>query len=222
MNPRDDRERLLARLRAAVAESRFPAAPSPGTEPPEIPGIPSAGELAERFRERFAAHGGVFFAGPSLEAISAALAEELKASGVSVLSVPEDDPHARRAAETLAPFGPFAIEPSGEPAGSGAPVCAGVQTAEFAVAETGSVVQTDRGGRTLLPGLLPEVHVALIPPEALVDRIEECLAALAHDPPRTISFLSGPSRTADIELTLTVGVHGPGKMVAVLLPPTTP
>lgn len=221
MNPPDARERLLARLRAAAGESRLPAAPRASAESPASPGL-SPGELAERFRERFVSNGGVFLAGPSLEAVSASLAEELKASGVSVLAVPEDDPHARRAAETLAPFGPFVLAPDGELAGSQPPVGAGVQTAEFAVAETGSVVQTDRGGRTLLPGLLPEVHVALILPETLVGRMEDCLAAIAQDPPRTISFLSGPSRTADIELTLTVGVHGPEKMVAVLLPPTTP
>jgi len=48
-------------------------------------------------------------------------------------------------------------------------------------------------------------------------RMEEALAAWAADPPRNVSFLSGPSRTGDIEQTLTVGAHGPRKAIALLV-----
>jgi len=51
----------------------------------------------------------------------------------------------------------------------------------------------------------------------VVARMEEALAVLAADPPRNVSFLSGPSRTGDIEQTLTIGAHGPRKAIALLL-----
>jgi L-lactate dehydrogenase complex protein LldG len=137
---------------------------------------------------------------------------------VTALFFPGDDTGARTAAEALAPFGPFTLVSSAEARVPSPPQTAGLQTAEFAVAETGSIVQTSRGGKTLLPGLLADVHVALLAPGVFIERLEECLAAFAEDPPRNISFLTGPSRSADIEQTLTIGAHGPRKMIAVLLP----
>ena len=80
-----------------------------------------------------------------------------------------------------------------------------------------TLVQTSREGRSQLPGLVSDVHVALLAPDRFVDAMEDWLETLSTDPPRNISLITGPSRTADIELTLTVGVHGPRKVIAVLL-----
>ena len=77
--------------------------------------------------------------------------------------------------------------------------------------------QTSRGGKTLVPGLLAEVHVAVVPREALLPAMEDCLPALAEEIPRNISFITGPGKTADIEQTMTVGAHGPRKVIVVLL-----
>jgi len=55
-----------------------------------------------------------------------------------------------------------------------------------------------------------------------VDRLDDCLAPLLDDPPRNISFITGPSRTGDIEQTLTIGAHGPKKVIAVLLTSPSP
>ncbi|HQU14059.1 MAG TPA: LUD domain-containing protein, partial [Thermodesulfobacteriota bacterium] len=88
---------------------------------------------------------------------------------------------------------------------------------EAAIAETGTIVETSAGGKTLLPGLIADVHVSIVPAASVVVRMEEALAAFTAYPPRNISFLSGPSKTADIEQTLTVGAHGPKKAIALLL-----
>jgi L-lactate dehydrogenase complex protein LldG len=101
--------------------------------------------------------------------------------------------------------------------GGSTAVTAGFRTAEAGIAETGTIVETSAGGRTLLPGLIADVHVSIVPSSCVVARMEDALSALAADPPRNISFLSGPSKTADIEQTLTVGAHGPRKAIALLL-----
>lgn len=215
MEPVKGKDDLLRRVRTALHERGH-------TEPAgrSIPVHAAAGSPAERidlFRSRFEALGGLFVSGTSAESLARPLREALREEGVTALLVPEGDPAARSLAETLAPLGPYRIAAPDEIRRAAPPPCAGVQTAEYAIAETGTLVQTSAGGKTLLPGLVTDVHVALLSPAAFVDRMEECLSALAHNPPRNISFITGPSRTADIELTLTIGVHGPGKVIAVLL-----
>ncbi|MGE5188633.1 MAG: LutC/YkgG family protein [Gemmatimonadota bacterium] len=209
------RDELLQRVRTALHGRRCSDAGS-GAIPVQA-GAGSPAERVDLFRGRFEALGGTFVAGASAEAAARAVGEALRDEGVTALLVPDGDPAARALAEALAPLGPFRFAAPGEIRQAVPPVCAGIQTAEYAVAETGTLVQTSGGGRTLLPGLVTDVHVSLVAPDAFVDRMEECLAALANNPPRNISFITGPSRTADIELTLTIGVHGPGKVIAVLL-----
>jgi len=171
------------------------------------------------FRSRLEDAGGLFLQGPSLDPLLPALAEILRAEGVTALFAPRGDEAASALAEGAAPFGPFALAGPQEIREAGFAAWAGIRSAEFAVAETGSIVETSREGRTLLAGLLPPVHVAVLSPACFVERMDECLAALAPEMPRNISFITGPSRTADIEQTLTVGAHGPRRVVAVLVSP---
>lgn len=87
----------------------------------------------------------------------------------------------------------------------------GVTGADAALADTGSVGLVHGKGRARLVSLLPPVHVALVS----VERLHATLGALFAAEPdmlRTaanVVFVTGPSRTADIEMTLTRGVHGP-------------
>lgn len=170
------------------------------------------------FRKHFEAQGGDFFAGPSIEQIIPSIGEALRVAGVTALFSASGDIGARLVAETLVPFGPFTLISPEDVRGQSPPVSAGLQTAEFAIAETGTIVQTGRGGKTLLPGLLSDVHVALLSDSMFVDRMDDCIAAISGDVPRNISFITGPSCTGDIEQTLTAGVHGPKKVIAVVLP----
>lgn len=206
---------LLRRVRTALRGRR--CADRAGVSIPVHAGAASAAERIDLFRTRFEALGGTFVAAQSPESAARPLWEALRTEGITALLVPDDDPAARSMAAALAPLGPYGIAAPGEILQAAPPPCAGIQAAEYAIAETGTLVQTSAGARTLLPGLVTDVHVALLSPASFVDRMEECLAAFAHNPPRNISFITGPSRTADIELTLTIGVHGPRKIVAVLL-----
>lgn len=88
------------------------------------------------------------------------------------------------------------------------------------IAETGTLMLLS--GPDTLPtvSLLPETHIALLPVARIVAHMEDAwnlLRAEHETMPRAINFVSGPSRTADIEQTVTLGAHGPYRVHIVLL-----
>ena len=102
--------------------------------------------------------------------------------------------------------------------------CMGITGADYAVAETGSVVIVPRRGLSRLVSLVPPVHVAVVTPQDVVGTLDDLflLRRLAYyngtgDMGSYLNFITGPSRTADIEQTLVVGVHGPREVHLVLL-----
>jgi L-lactate dehydrogenase complex protein LldG len=88
----------------------------------------------------------------------------------------------------------------------------GISTVQAAIAETGTLVlQSDREKHRLV-SLLPPVHIAIVEAEQIFETLGEALSFLRQDGQKlspAITFITGPSRTADIELTLAIGVHGP-------------
>jgi L-lactate dehydrogenase complex protein LldG len=96
----------------------------------------------------------------------------------------------------------------------------GLTSAQFGIAETGTLVLCSGDERHRLASLLPARHICLLPRSRLCGTLAEVLAKVHRDgapSSRTITFVTGPSRTADIELTLVVGVHGPKFLHVVLL-----
>jgi L-lactate dehydrogenase complex protein LldG len=85
-----------------------------------------------------------------------------------------------------------------------------------AVAETGTIVCVSAGGRAVQAGLLPAHHVAIVRRERIFGTLDDLFAAFAVDPPTNLTLITGPSRTADIELTLAIGVHGPERLDIIL------
>ncbi|HQY47241.1 MAG TPA: LUD domain-containing protein, partial [Usitatibacteraceae bacterium] len=72
-----------------------------------------------------------------------------------------------------------------------------------------------------LNALLPETHVCVVRASRILDTMEDAFALLraeAGEPPRATFFVSGPSRTADIEQTIVIGAHGPYRVHAVIVP----
>ena len=100
----------------------------------------------------------------------------------------------------------------------------GVTGADYAIAETGSVVVLPGRGLSRLVSLLPPIHVAVVRPQDVVEDLDDVfiLRRLAYyreggDMASSMNFITGPSRTADIEQTLVIGVHGPKQAHLVLL-----
>ncbi len=100
----------------------------------------------------------------------------------------------------------------------------GISRAALGIAETGSIVLAGNEAVPRFSSMLPLVHVAVLDASALVPSLDEAgeyLRRVSLEPAgrqiRYASFVSGPSRTSDVEKTLTVGVHGPGQLHVILL-----
>jgi L-lactate dehydrogenase complex protein LldG len=100
-----------------------------------------------------------------------------------------------------------------------APALEGAEVSEaaYGLAETGSVVLAASQDEPRARSLLPDVHVSLLREDRILPGLGELFATLGADLPSALAIVTGPSRSADIEQTLTVGVHGPGEVHVVLL-----
>ena len=100
-----------------------------------------------------------------------------------------------------------------------ATAAAGITSADYALAETGTLVMLSSAKEVRTISLLPPMHIALIPAFALIENLDELLTL--HPRPADITsamvLITGPSRTADIEQILVRGVHGPGEIRAVIV-----
>jgi L-lactate dehydrogenase complex protein LldG len=96
---------------------------------------------------------------------------------------------------------------------------AGVSRALYGLAETGSVVLAASPDEPRANSLLPAVHVSLLAQDRILAGLAELFEAVGGELPSALAIVTGPSRSADIEQKLAVGVHGPGEVHVVLLPP---
>lgn len=92
-----------------------------------------------------------------------------------------------------------------------------------ALADTGTIVVASGVGRSRLAWLLPPVHVAIVDTSDVFPSMAAFFAerGAAVGDSAHLAFITGPSRTADIELTLTRGVHGPKELHLVLVTPSS-
>jgi L-lactate dehydrogenase complex protein LldG len=95
---------------------------------------------------------------------------------------------------------------------------AGVSRALYGLADTGSVVLAASPDEPRASSLLPEVHVSLLAEDRILPGLEALFEAVGPELPSALAIVTGPSRSADIEQKLAVGVHGPGEVHVVLLP----
>ena len=94
----------------------------------------------------------------------------------------------------------------------------GITMAQAAIAETGTLVLDSTYERHRLVSLVPPVHIAIVNASSICETLGEALALLRRDKEISpaVTFITGPSRTADIELTLAIGVHGPQELYVIV------
>jgi L-lactate dehydrogenase complex protein LldG len=96
----------------------------------------------------------------------------------------------------------------------------GISGCFCAVAETGTLMLLSGPDTPATVSLLPETHIAVVPTSRIVATMEDAFALLRAEcgaVPRAINFISGPSRTGDIEQTIVLGAHGPCRVHIVLV-----
>ncbi|MEE9176098.1 MAG: lactate utilization protein [Thermodesulfobacteriota bacterium] len=99
----------------------------------------------------------------------------------------------------------------------------GITEVDYAIADTGTLVLLTDKNQPRSVSLLPPIHVAIVRPENFVRNIKDLFIILksrlqnSEDITSCMTFITGPSRTADIELSLTLGVHGPKELYVVIL-----
>ncbi|OGV83573.1 MAG: hypothetical protein A3K19_09745 [Lentisphaerae bacterium RIFOXYB12_FULL_65_16] len=89
----------------------------------------------------------------------------------------------------------------------------GITQMDWGLANTGSLVADQTAVEQRLASSLPWIHIALLPSNRILADIPALMQKLSPDKAAYIAFITGPSRTADIERVLTIGVHGPERLV---------
>lgn len=91
----------------------------------------------------------------------------------------------------------------------------GITEADYLLPETGTLVLRSSQEKPRGVSLLPRIHLAIVRPEQLLADLHQVFELTRNG--HYLVFITGPSRTADIELTITLGVHGPKKLFVWLL-----
>ncbi|MEA2022731.1 MAG: lactate utilization protein [Actinomycetota bacterium] len=218
-----DRDAFLDRVRSSIGEATLPDGPAidPGPLVPDLPDV----DLLQRFTEAVEAVSGTVHTG----GVAAALDEIVASHGPGRLitwsesQLPADGAIHRlvdAGCETVSGIVPADASGRRNHQADYVDVRYGLTGAEAAFAESGSIVVRSGPGKPRMASLVPLIHIALLP----VDRIfrsqmhwltqpESDLAGAAN-----VVYITGPSRTADIEQQINLGVHGPRELHIILIP----
>lgn len=154
-------------------------------------------DLSALFQQRLTIQGGKFFDSP------ATCARWLKDDGATLVYLA---PQLAHFAETFSAVLPVTLEYTRDRVDE---IDAAVTLAAGAIAESGTVILSDADTPDRLAALAPWRHIAAVPAAQLHRSIPDAIAALPADP--NVIWITGPSKTADVEGILIQGVHGPGQ-----------
>jgi len=212
------RENILSRIRAAQGRSGAPGADERAAIDAHLkahsrgPRPPAEWAAVERFTERVTALSTTCDKVGDLAAVPSAVANYLTQRGLPMSAV----------------CWPEFLELEWDAAGIKVEARAaqgsdlvGITGAFCAIAETGTLMLLSGPRTPAATSLLPETHIAVVRAGRIVPSMEDAWGLLRSERgtiPRAVNFVSGPSRTADIEQTLVLGAHGPYRVHLVLVP----
>ncbi len=196
------------RARKENQESAFSADVTPGGKSPRVPASPVPSielDPAERFQQELIALNG-YFAICEREQLLSRLLELLQEKEITAIQSWEADQLPPGTLEGLVEAGVRVThQPDPE-------IKAGLTGAVAAIAETGTLILPSGAGRPQTASLLPGIHIAVLQARDIYPTLKEAFQHPAMQSASALALISGPSRTADIEMTLTIGVHGPGEI----------
>ncbi|MCL1692259.1 MAG: lactate utilization protein [Actinomycetia bacterium] len=218
-----ERDAFLNRVRSSIGEATLPYGPTvdPGPLVPDLPDV----DLLARFTEAVEAVSGTVHT----DGVTAALNEIVASHGPGRLiawndeHLPVDGAVGRltdAGCEVVSGDVPSDAEGRRNHQADYLDVRYGLTGAEAAFAESGSIVTRSGSGRPRMASLVPLVHIALLPTDQIfrsqmhwLTQPESDLAGAAN-----VVYITGPSRTADIEQQINLGVHGPRELHVILVP----
>ena len=224
----DSHAKILGSIRQSLkGVTHLPPAPKVTLPPPGEPGA----DLAERFASELTQISGQFFKVPAAEVSGWLLGQMQARNAHDLLAWQAADLPAPGVREALQAGGINIVDstvPRDEPGRSAAlarieQVTFGLTGADAAFADTGTLALRTGPGRPRLASLSVRTHVALLDPQRLYASWAAWLAADGKAATQrlngasNLTLITGPSRTGDIEMTLTVGVHGPREMIVALV-----
>ncbi len=216
-----DRDAILKRVRQALAApSEVPSWLNHPTTPGPVFSLPTNEPNAcrDRFRDEFTSLFGEFHEVDSLPDAKRWLADWLTTNHISGTILAAGDERLRSFLSHLANLCWVREE---QPARELAACPVGITQCESLVAESGSIAVS--AGLTGRAGtILPPIHLVVATKDQLVPDLDTSLARLRQrygsGLPSTMSWITGPSRTGDIEKILVLGAHGPKRLILLLLP----
>ncbi len=178
-------------------------------------------KLLEEFRKNGNAAGSRIYIIQNINAVAASVENLLKAEGLQCLAV-DNSPIAREIGDKLVPHRIKIFQPwnGKEVLAKAGDIHIALTTAALGIAETGTIVSGTGFHSAQLLTILPEIHCVILYKDNIIANSEKIPAHLKRiygKIPGQICFITGPSRTADIERQLTVGVHGPAKLYIFIL-----
>lgn len=217
-----DREPFLADIAARLGRPRSKVTPAREyRSPAPFAAAPPAEEWAERFAAEMRLVGGEVVLASSADEARAALVNEI-ARAAGVVSWARSELFRATGldlSDVWRSFGARCAEPHATDFRSSALAAdVGITGVDAAVAQTGSLVIAADLGRPRAASLLPRLHVALVRRSQIVWRMGSGLSRFREGTPSAVHFVTGPSRTSDIENDLSIGVHGPARVLAIVLP----
>ena len=215
------RQEILNSIRThLVASAPFDALESPVNHPVVLSAQPVASNLIDLFKQNLEAvdghciiaHGDADIAKALTQIISALQKTKLRAQRIAISDAPELE---RLMHMTDLEIEELGIAPSASDIFS---FDVGITTAQAAIAETGTLILDSTNERHRLVSLVPPVHIAIVDASKIYTTLGETLSLLRNGKELNpaVTFITGPSRTADIELTLTIGVHGPQELYVII------
>jgi L-lactate dehydrogenase complex protein LldG len=232
-NPIVTQDRVLDDVRRALGRSAtVPPAP---LDPFSEPGIETdATEMVARFTEEAAAvRAQVHYLSEKLKVVGQIVeivGESCRSVGSSDVAFSESGLIAEMnlkdqlGARGLSVFAPDAVSLSHDQVVARLANCGvGLTAADYAIAETGTIVLSSDEQNALLVSLLPTVHIALVHSSQIAASLDEVIARIGKkrigrvDPSRSVTLITGPSRTSDVELVLSIGVHGPKELHVIII-----
>lgn len=209
------RDEILGRVRAGVGKEDFAARRAAAEAymaarrrgPQPVIG----GELATRFRAKAESLSSTLEAVAEAHEVPTAVARHLQQQGLPSSGVVTSDVAAFDWASSGLQLSPRPAVDSD---------LLGISGCFCAVAETGTLLLLSGPETPASVSLLPETHIALVEVSRIVATMEDAFALLRSERgslPRAVNFISGPSRTGDIEQTIVLGAHGPCRVHLILI-----